>query len=577
MRYLWLLFFLPAVIFSCADDKMEYVDPMVFGLAENIEDASVGIAAGSFGGALTGLRAQRIKLIGKMAFIENDGYSGDDYGLEDKEAALQRVAEALAKVEFLLDSVWNASIQTHFNAVNPNSAGIQNFGLNAFAQTSTRVAAAQSWLMAEKDDDSVEPWLPIRFVELQESIMVLIGLSNLNDQEVIDFVNALRAQYATMLQQYADLESEVNTSPYFSKAQKELYARLAVLLEEMGVTIEEELSLDTKDELDMINRDLYALVHFVENNYTSPPQRPRVYGEISSITELRWFSEVATTEDYNNTWVLTADIDAAETHRWNLDQDERGFQTIKGETSCNFDGQFHFISGLRMTKLAERGGFFEDIRGGSIKNLALINLHLSAHEELGVGGQSGVLAGWLTNTHISRVFTHGKAQIFTQSGTFLGRPQGGNVVENSFSVVDAINETGAVYNWNSSFIGLPVFDLRLTNVYNLGASFNTVFFGFPHHLALTASGVFFDPESVGVTLLENLYRADTYYQDTSPTELSDVVVALPTANWNNLANFPGFSSDIWEIRTVPQIDPHPRPYLKGFNYDAIQDFLVPGQ
>lgn len=63
----------------------------------------------------------------------------------------------------------------------------------------------------------------------------------------------------------------------------------------------------------MINRDLNALVYFVENNYYSLPRQPRAYGEISSITELRWFSEVTTTEDYNINQVLKADIDAAET------------------------------------------------------------------------------------------------------------------------------------------------------------------------------------------------------------------------------------------------------------------------
>lgn len=575
--YLWLLFLLPSVIFSCADE-MEFVDPMVFGLAENIEEASVDIAAGSFGGALIGLRAQRIQLIGIRTFIEKDGYSGDNYELEDKEAALQRVAEAMANIEFKLDSVWDANIGTQFNNVNPNSAGIQNFGFNAYEQTSTRVADAELWLMADADDDTVVPWVAIDFVVLQESIAVLIGLSNLNEQEVIDFVNQLEAQYATMLLQYADLEAHVNTSPYFTQAQKELYANLAGPMEEIGVTIEQNLSLDTKVELDLIDRDLYGLVYFVENNYTSPPQFPKVYGEISSITELRWFSEVATIDDYNNSWVLTTDIDASETHRWNLDKEEKGFQTIKPETSIKFDGQYHIIHGLFMTKVgapdAVRPGFFMFVNGGSIDNFGLVNVYYDVPEGAATGSQGAVLAGRVTNTTVANCFTHGVvSQALSQAGGFIGRPQTGVIIRNCFAAVDM----GPSFNaFSSSFLGLPVGTLTLENCYNIGKTDQKAIFGHGSGCALTASNIYYDSQSVGSTVLD---RGDAMYTADSPKKLGDagVVTDVPTSQWNNLANFPGFSPDIWEIRTVPQIDPNPRPYLKGFNYDAIQDFLVPGQ
>ena len=42
----------------------------------------------------------------------------------------------------------------------------------------------------------------------------------------------------------------------------------------------------------------------------------------------------------------------------------------------------------------------------------------------------------------------------------------------------------------------------------------------------------------------------------------------PTAQCNNLNNFPSLSSTTWEIKTVPEIDVNPRPYLKSFNYDG---------
>ena len=88
---------------------------------------------------------------------------------------------------------------------------------------------------------------------------------------------------------------------------------------------------------------------------------------------------------------------------------------------------------------------------------------------------------------------------------------------------------------------------------------------------MTASGIYYDSEAVGTTVLDNGgYNAGT------PVTLSDagVVTDLPTSDWGNLSNFSGWSADTWEIRTETQFDPNPRPYLKGFNYDGISDFIA---
>jgi hypothetical protein len=118
-----------------------------------------------------------------------------------------------------------------------------------------------------------------------------------------------------------------------------------------------------------------------------------------------------------------------------------------------------------------------------------------------------------------------------------------------------------------------IFPPRSNRIYRPGSRFSRTIFGHGVAVSLTAANIYYDSESVGTTVLD---RGDALYGDT-PVKLSDngVVTDLPTDQWDDLGNFTGFSSDIWEIRTVPQIDPNPRPYLKGFDYDVLEDFLTP--
>lgn len=581
-KILSFVFIISIVLLACEDEEMRYIDPMIEGISVNVENKAFDLSTGDWGNALVGLKEQRVKLLNIQNLIATDSYSGENYSLENKEQNAQRVAAALQIIETKLDSIWNANIKSDFDAVNKNSAGIQNFGLKAYDQTSIEVTAAQEWLNAGKGE-SADDWAANDFKDLQSKVEVLTGLAALNDAEVIQFVNDLKDQFATMKQQYADIESEVNSSPMFSKAQKELYASLETPLSDMEVTIEENLSLSTKDQLDLINRDLHALVYFIENNYTSPAQAPKVFGEISSITELRWLSEVATEVELNGDWVLTTDIDAAETARWNLDDPDGriGFRPIITPTSINFDGQFHIISGLYMTKIggaedANRSGLFTKIVDGSVRNLGLINLRMITSPEAGNGNQGGTLIGMITGSgSVTKCFVQGVLDgARSQTGGFIGRPQVmSGEISDCFSVVATSNPVNKA---TSSFIGLPVAAVNIYNCYNLGASDTEVhaIFGHGAGIFLNASGIYFDSETVGVTDLE--HHSDLYSADT-PVRLTDdgVTTDLPTAGWGDLSNFPGFSADTWEIRTETQFDPNPRPYLKGFNYEGIKDFIVP--
>ncbi len=578
-KNLFLILVLSALIAGCAKEETRYIDPMIYGICDKTDGTITQINSGSWNTALIGFRDQRIKLLGIKSLVENDGYTGDNYTLSDPQLTAQRVDQTLQRVEMKLDSVWKASIQNAFTAVNKNSAGIQNFGLNTYNNTSTLVTNNFIWLMADVKDPNVLDLTANDFVDLQGKIEVLAGLAALNDAEVTAFVNEIKAKYAEMKQQYADLAPQIASSAYFSKGQKAIYAGLDQPLKDMQTTIEINLSLATKAQMDALDRDLSALVYFLANNNTSPAQKPIVYGEISSITELRWLSEVATADDLNGDWVLTADIDAAETARWNQDDPDGrfGFRPITTATSINFDGQFHIISGLHIIKIGgaedeNRSGMFAKIVNGSIRNLGLINIRMTKSPTAG-GNQGGTLVGWISGPGgVTKCFTEGTfVGAGSQTGGFIGRPQSlTGEISDCFSVVD-VTENANVFT--SSFIGLPVAVVNMFNCYNLGFTDNKAIFGHGSGVTLNASGVFYDSQFVGSTELDRgaaLYTAGTIVTLSDPGVTTD----LPTADWGDLANFPGFSAATWEIRTETQFDANPRPYLKGFNYDAIKDFIV---
>ncbi len=552
-----LLVLLLFVMIHCKED-MRYIDPMIYGVTGNVEKEVVALTRlDNFAIALIGLRDQRIKLFLMKKSVEDGLFQGDNYGLENKQLALQHVNDVIVSVTAKTDSVWNVNIGNAFNSASPNSLGIQNLGVNAYAAASNIVPRAYSWIMDETGDSSDGPWMLIDFINLQSSVAILASLAAMSDVEVNEFVNAVKDRFASMQAQYADLASEVATSPYFSKAQKTLYAGLQKILDDMAITIEKDLTLDTVDELDAIDRDLGGLVYFVENNYTSPAQYPLVYGEISSITELRWLSENGLIDmDYNKNWKLMVDIDAAETRRWN---DGAGFRPIALFTAV-FDGQYHIISGLYMNEYPDmRTGFIDDL-SGEIRNLGLINVDVRTRQAVG-----GAMAGRVINGKITNCMLHGIAGLRGQGGGIVGRTETGQF-SNCFVFMNC-NVNQAANHGN--FAGWSILGSTYSNCYVVGtmtggAAASNNFVGNVSGAIEVATGCFLD-SSIATKPPSN----QAYF--------NAMITLLPTEQWGTLANFPTFSSEKWEIRTVPEIDPNPRPYLKAFNYDIIKDFIVPSK
>ncbi|RED98358.1 hypothetical protein [Marinoscillum furvescens] len=560
-------------VWSCKDEEVSAIDPMIDGILTQVEGSvDITVAGSSWNSALVGLRSERLRLVTVKDLIESGGYETSTYKLAKSDEALASTNTTIAYVESKMDSIWDTNITQPFESVDDESLGVINFGSKQYTATSLKADSIETWLYLDSDVE----FTSIDMASLQSDIAVLQGLSDLDGTEVQAFVDKINADYAQLEQDYPTIANEVQTAPEFSKAQKDLYAGLDARITAVGNTIENELSLDTRIELDAVLRDMYALTYFVDNNYTSPAQEPAVFGEISSITELRWFSEEATQEQLNNDWVLTTDIDAAETARWNLDDPDGryGFHAILETVSINFDGQFHMISGLRMSRMAgppnERTGVFNNIDGGSIRNLGLINFRMVTTKQLN-GGQGGTLVGQLNNSTVSKCFVQGSfVDMGSQQGGFIGRPQNGAVISDCFAKVEISGKKANPFE--SSFIGLPVSALTVQNCYNLGGGTQKAIFGHGANIILTASGIYYDSDAVGTTVLD---RGAGAYNGGTPVMLSDagVVTDLPTSDWGNLSNFSGWSADTWEIRTEPQFDPNPRPYLKGFNYEAIADFI----
>lgn len=574
------LFSLILSMFAACNEEPDYIDGMVSSITQEGNDKLTETSAMEWNSALIALQENRQKMIAVLNQINNGGYTSDEYDLQNPDRLKQDVEIVINDIDHHMDSIWNTFITDTFSIINSESQGIQTFGAKKYINTSLNINSINNWLKADYKADTSN-WIAKDFEVLKKDVSDLYYLNTLNDNEVIAYVENLKTNLSILENNYPTIENEVNTSPFFSAAQKTLYTEIGTEIDAMKVALNGDITLQTRDELELLTNDLAALTYFVNNNYTSPALEPKVYGEISSICELRWFSEEATTEDYAQDWVLTCDIDAAETHRWNLDQPEQGFQQIF-EYTGNFDGQYHIISGMLLTKYGgvdvNRAGMFHYFLGGTIQNFALINLYINSTTT--ENGQGGALIGYVkpgedgTPATIERCFVHGTKELSSQDGGFIGRTRG-SIIRDCFSAVDCYKTGANTSPTNtSSFIATTITGPHtIENIINIGVSQDYVFIaGGASTNILSASGMYYDASAVGVTKEEkNAYAATT----TMKIGDEGVIINLPTDQWNDLANFENFSPEVWEVRTVSTIDDTPRPYLKGFNYEAISTFIIP--
>jgi hypothetical protein len=567
------------------EEELKYIDPMIEGLAGNIDESVLSIVEEeSWNRALVSLRVERLRLKNIENLINTGGYSGDGYSLGSPEATLALVTASLGVVEFKMDSIFNVNLGDPFAGINDQSLGIVAFAADTYVATSGDLDVFESWLYS----DSETEYTPDDVADLQETVTTLQGLAALDETEVQAFIDQIDADYAQLQADYAAAETEVTTAPEFTVAQKQDYADLAAQITAVGQEIDNSLSLDTRNSLDAVMTEMSYITGYIDNGYVSLAVEPAVYGEISNIRELRWYSEQATSEDYANLWVLTADIDAAETARWNLTDAEGrlGFRPINAAGSnslLHFDGQYHIISGLHMTKVggagdADRSGVFT-ITGNnsSIKNLGVINVRIATSPSAASNSQGGILAGRISaGTQVENCFSEGSYAGAGDDGSgFIGRTNNllpnasfDGYIRNCFAVADVDAATGR----SSGLIGFVFRNTPVNNCYILVTGVSDVVMASGAAAAVTegSNGIYYDP---AVTTAPDIDDPSKYAAGALKFSDPGIVASLPTASWGDLANFPEYSADVWEIRTETQFDPNPRPYLKGYNYDGISDFI----
>lgn len=559
--------------------ETEYIDGMITALSEVGAEEYDNVQGLRWNSALMALQANRQKMSNLYWRIENGEYTDDGYDLENPAALQEEISLVLQDIDQMIDSIWTVEVKDSFDIINNQSQGILSLGNIQYQETTDDYNSMYVWLKSDYMADT-NIYVSKDFENIQGNISVLYELSLLDDNEVIQYVENIKQRFAAVETAYPSIADQVASSEFVTLAQKELYTSLGDDITQMKADLQGNITLSTSDELDLIVNDLYALTYFFDNNYTSPAIEPKVYGEISNICELRWFSEEAIADDYTVDWVLTADIDAAETHRWNLDKDWAGFKQIM-EFSGNFDGGYHIISGMLLTSYGTfdqcRPGMFHYYLGGTMQNLGLVNLFVN-NTSAGTG-QGGSLIAYLGGKKgvggtVERCFVQGVKELAKQDGAFIGRIRGAVVMQDCFSIVDC-NANGAAGNSgaSSSFFGHIITGPHtLKNIINLGESQNNVFTG---GLASTnisvAEGLYYDAAVVGQTRIESGAYA------TTTVKLSDdgVVTDLATDQWADLSAFETFSVDIWEVQTIPLFDESARPYLKGFDYDKIESFIVP--
>jgi hypothetical protein len=176
----------------------------------------------------------------------------------------------------------------------------------------------------------------------------------------------------------------------------------------------------------------FSLVSAQETSPVEPSDRVGGSGgSVSNLAELRWLSEHS--EAWNESWVLTADIDASETNTWNLNAGNAlGFSPI-GSSTIKFDGSFngqgHVIRNLYINRpVSDYVGLFGYANTDSkIDSLGLEDVEISGKTY--VGG----LFGYGNNAIVNNAHISGSVSGASYTGGLAGRTSYGDISNSYFS------------------------------------------------------------------------------------------------------------------------------------------------
>ncbi len=154
--------------------------------------------------------------------------------------------------------------------------------------------------------------------------------------------------------------------------------------------------------------------------------------QIATLADLRWLSENSCVWDKN--FIQTANINAAETHNWNISgSDTLGFSPIGmagvGSFSGSYNGQGHIIDSLFINKDEQMMGMFGYVAEiGLIENIGVTNAYVNNHTNLRVGALVGNLNGSVNNC-----YSTGNVIGNDYAGGLIGVCNVGSIISNSYN------------------------------------------------------------------------------------------------------------------------------------------------
>ena len=366
---------------------------------------------------------------------------------------------------------------------------------------------------------------------------------------------------------------------------------------------------------------LFFLLSFFNLKAETTSQMPNGWtngsgGVISTLAELRWLSE--TTDAWDEDWELGANIDASDTRTWN---NGKGFYPIGRHTTQNdisselnhfegnFDGRYYKISNLYISSSARLIGLFGNAKGSQIKNVGLTQIDYSYDStaisyvggiagildensniynsfvsgqintkdttaNVSIGGISGSMhyeTTSISNSHVNLNFNApnsliggisaqaaGEVTLCFSVGYIIGRQAGGIIAHGPqvYENFSAANITGDTVGG----IGVNPSNGNENTGHHTNHAIGQI------NINKMGGGIFgYNPPFVGIAGSINNYF------DTNTTSISvgignqniARITPLSTIEFAEASNFPDWDfNTVWEINTIEDIDPNPRPYLQ---------------
>ncbi len=292
--------------------------------------------------------------------------------------------------------------------------------------------------------------------------------------------------------------------------------------------------------------------------------------QIATLAQLRRLSE--TTGDWGKCFVLTADINAADTKTWNQ---SKGFSRIGVSSTLFtgvFDGQGYVVDSLYISYRTEGNGMFGYTKRATIKNLGLTN------SDLNLGSKSGGLVGYAADsTVIEKCFLSGivKGYGVNVLGGLVGVLSSSYIKSSYTNCTVSVSESGNIGGlagiiWGSSMV---------ENCFVAGTSDFSYYGGITGQNESSAaiikncyvSGKVSNTACVITGNNEGkIYRC--YYDKTINSGSCSHATGIVSSAFSDETKFSGWDfTSTWKILTLTSVDSVMRPNLQ-WSYDHLVTF-----